>query len=377
MKILAVDIGTGTQDILLYESGSDIENGYKMILPSPTVIIQQKVNAATRDKKDILLYGVTMGGGPNSWAVKDHLAKGFKVFATPEAAKTFDDDLNVIRDMGITVISEDEASILSNEVLRIELYDFSFSRIEKAFSAFHVTLSDLSVIAVAVFDHGYAPAGMSDRTFRFNYLDEMIRTHNDLTAFAYRSDQIPKIMTRMQSVAKSARSVPFPLVVMDTAPAAVLGATFDTSFTTRERTLLANIGNGHTLAFRLGPSGIEGVFEHHTGAIDCDDFDLLIDDFAQGTLSNEKVHQDHGHGALIYQKDPLPMDHADFNLFLTGPRRYKFKTSRHRPHFAVPFGDMMLSGCFGLLAATADLFPNFAESIHDSLKVDHTNNSKY
>lgn len=38
-----------------------------------------------------------------------------------------------------------------------------------------------------------------------------------------------------------------------------------------------------------------------------------------------------------------------------------------RPYFAAPFGDMMIAGCFGLLAATAEILPDLAESIHRSL----------
>ena len=38
MKILTVDIGTGTQDIFLYDSNLDIENGFKLVLPSPQMI---------------------------------------------------------------------------------------------------------------------------------------------------------------------------------------------------------------------------------------------------------------------------------------------------------------------------------------------------
>ncbi len=36
-------------------------------------------------------------------------------------------------------------------------------------------------------------------------------------------------------------------------------------------------------------------------------------------------------------------------------------------HFAVPFGDMMMTGCFGLLAAVADVLPVLAEPIRSSL----------
>jgi len=33
MRILAVDIGTGTQDILLFDSSKRVENCVKMIMP--------------------------------------------------------------------------------------------------------------------------------------------------------------------------------------------------------------------------------------------------------------------------------------------------------------------------------------------------------
>jgi len=42
-------------------------------------------------------------------------------------------------------------------------------------------------------------------------------------------------------------------------------------------------------------------------------------------------------------------------------------SSTLRPYFAVPFGDMMIAGCFGLLAATADRIPELSEPILKSL----------
>jgi hypothetical protein len=38
------------------------------------------------------------------------------------------------------------------------------------------------------------------------------------------------------------------------------------------------------------------------------------------------------------------------------------------PYFATPFGDMMIAGCFGLLAATADVMPDLTETIYGSLR---------
>ena len=154
MKILAVDMGTGTQDILLFDSRVDVENSLKMVQPSPTMIAHRRIKAATRRKEPILLTGVTMGGGPSHWAAEGHLEAGLPVYATPDAARSFNDDLDVVTDFGVTVISEDEALKLGEDVVRLELKDFDFDSIEAAFRSFDVTLDDLDVIAAAVFDRG-------------------------------------------------------------------------------------------------------------------------------------------------------------------------------------------------------------------------------
>ena len=106
MKILTIDVGTGTQDIFLYDSRLDIENGYKLVLPSPTMMVRQQILAATKAERDIVLTGVTMGGGPCGWAVNGHIASGFRTFATPDAARTVNDDLNMIKEMGVILVSE-------------------------------------------------------------------------------------------------------------------------------------------------------------------------------------------------------------------------------------------------------------------------------
>ena len=69
MRILAVDIGTGTQDILLFDSSKLVENCVKMIMPSPTVLVAEHIARATACGQPILLIGVTMGGGPSKRAV--------------------------------------------------------------------------------------------------------------------------------------------------------------------------------------------------------------------------------------------------------------------------------------------------------------------
>lgn len=382
MQILTVDIGTGTQDIFLYDSRLDLENGFKLVAPSPTMIVHHRLKEATRQGQAVLLTGVTMGGGPSQWAAEAHIRAGYLLYATPEAARSFNDDLEAVKAMGIQIVSEDEAKRLPASIKHIEMRDFDFSSIVHAFEEFGVSLNKLSAVAVAVFDHGNAPPDISDRQFRFDYLDQHIRQTNRLSAFAYHAEEIPAIMTRLQAVADSAGGLDVPLVVMDTAPAAVLGATFDPWVAAQQRVLIANVGNFHTLAFRLRASepglyGIEGVFEHHTGLLDLPKLEALLHALADGSLKHADVFEQHGHGALIYDPMPFPLDKGALNVIVTGPRRNIFREADSRsqlarqtikPYFAVPFGDMMLAGCFGLLAATADLLPNFREPILNSLQ---------
>jgi uncharacterized protein (DUF1786 family) len=360
---LAVDIGTGTQDIFLFDSNLDLENGFKMVLPSPTMIVNRRLRQARQQRQAVVLSGVTMGGGPSGWAAEDHARAGLPIYATPDAARTFNDDLEKVHEMGITVISDDEVKNLAKVAQHIELRDFDFGAIQQAFNLFGVSLSGLSAVAVAVFDHGAAPAHVSDRKFRFDYLDERIRSENRLSAFAYPADQIPASMTRLQAVRASAADLGVPLVVMDTAPAAVLGAILDPLVAARPRALITNVGNFHTLAFRLGDGKIEGVFEHHTGFLTQAKLEGLLLALADGSLANSDVFDDMGHGALVYGERPLPLDDPSFNVIVTGPRRSMLRGSALKPYFAVPFGDMMIAGCFGLLAATADCLLELREPI--------------
>ncbi len=371
MQILTVDIGTGTQDIYLYDSQLDLENGFKLVLPSPTMLIHRQIKAATRLGASLLLTGKLMGGGPSAWAAKDHAKAGLPIYATPEAAQTIDDELDKVERLGIKLISADEALGLPASVLRLELKDFDFPLIAETFARFHVPLDNLAAICVAVFDHGHAPPGISDRQFRFDYLDGRLRAANTLSTFAFLSPEIPPIMTRLQAVATSAGKLNCPLIVMDTAPAAILGATFDPQAAARPRKIIVNLGNFHVIAFRLGPEGIEGVFEHHTGEIDRPKLEKYLRALANGSLKHTDIFDDMGHGALVYGQEPLELGKGDFDIIVTGPRRSLFTNSQFTnfltPYFAAPFGDMMLSGNFGLLAAAADLLPNLAEPIRTSL----------
>ncbi len=369
MKILCVDVGTGTQDILLHDTDLHPENGFKLVVPSPTMMVRRRLQAATRAGQPVLLTGLTMGGGPSHWAAEDHLKAGGTLYATPTAARSFNDDLDYLQEKGIQLVSEDEAAKLPDDVMRLTLRDFDFAAIGRALGEFGVGLNDLAAVAVAVFDHGNAPPDVSDRKFRFDYIAERLRHSRQLTTFAFAAPDIPPIMTRMQAVAASASDLDAPLLLMDTAPAAVAGALLDDGVGNgRSPLLVANVGNLHTLAFRLGADGVGGTFEHHTGFLDQPKLNGLLVALADGTLRNEDVYHDQGHGALIIDEQPHLLPDEGAGVIITGPRRSLMAGSPLRPYFATPFGDMMVAGCFGLLTAVAAKFPQFTEPIWASLQ---------
>src|SRR5689334_1562991 len=122
-------------------------------MPSPTALVAERVKQATADRADLFLTGVMMGGGPDQWAVEAHLREGLRVFATPDAARTFDDDLSRVEAMGVRVVDAHDAG---NGARRIEMRDFYAAELMGAMAAFGVSTA-FDAVAVAVFDHGAAP----------------------------------------------------------------------------------------------------------------------------------------------------------------------------------------------------------------------------
>lgn len=359
MRILAIDMGTGTQDILLFDTATSPENSIKLVMPSATEIAARQIRAAAG--RTLLLTGVTMGGGPVQWALEAHLRAGGTAFATPEAARTFDDDLAVVAGLGVAVVSDDEAAKL-HDVHRIILRDLDLASVRAAFAAFCVP-PEIDGLAIGCLDHGNAPPGFSDRLFRFNHLRTVVQAYNDLTAFAYLPDEVPEYLTRARSMLVSA-DVDVPTVFLDTGPAAALGALQDPRVAAHGEQVVLNLGNMHALGFYLSGTYIHALFEHHTGLLEPAQIDRMARELAQGTLSHEEVYAGNGHG-VFYADD----HHAAATPFVavTGPQRGKLRDSSLQPYFAAPHGDMMISGCFGLIRAFAERYPNATAEIDAAL----------
>lgn len=334
-----MDVGTGTQDILLYDPAKRLENCVKLVLPAPTVLVAQEIAGATATGRDVWLTGRIMGGGPSVGALRRHLERGRKVVATAQAAKTIRDNLDEVREMGVELVPDEADPPPEAVVLR--LTDVLKEKLAQALGVFGVRLPE--DWAVAVQDHGESLAG-SNRRFRFALWEEFLGGGGRLLDLLYA--EAPAVYTRMRAVQAELPGA----WVCDTGAAAIWGALCDPAAAARlgEGVTLLNVGNGHTVVAVVRGARITALCEHHTQkSLTPEKLRTLVARLQSGELTNAEVFDDGGHGAAVTP------DHVPPGPFVavTGPQRALAQDSGW--HFAVPGGDMMLSGCFGLVAARA------------------------
>jgi uncharacterized protein (DUF1786 family) len=117
--------------------------------------------------------------------------------------------------------------------------------------------------------------------------------------------------------------------------------------------VLVNIGNGHTVCLLALDGRVAGVFEHHTSCLDGPGLERRLRRWLAGDLESDEVRADHGHGAVL-APDAARQDVLGLPFIVTGPRRELLAGSELPAEFAAPHGDMMLTGCFGLLRALSE-----------------------
>jgi uncharacterized protein (DUF1786 family) len=334
IRILAIDVGAGTQDILVYEGDRTPENCVKLVMPSQTQVVGARIRRATGCGVPIFLAGTVMGGGASSEAIEAHLAAGLPVYAAPDPARTIHNDLDRVRKTGIQIVDEPPVGA---EI--IWLGDVDLPGIRAALERFEVSMP--SLFAIAAQDHGYLP-GAGRREFRYKFLEGVLSQGGDILNMVYRHP--PEYMTRMRAIKEQVPGA----ILMDTGAAAVLGILGDPSIARAVDTggaILINIGNMHTFGVALRGRRIYGLFEHHTGGITPQVLAHLVESLRDGTLTNEEVHEYGGHGAAF---DPAYQQAGPFEFIaITGPNR---RIARELDYYeAVPHGDMMLSGPYGLV----------------------------
>ncbi len=336
MRILAIDIGAGTQDILLFDSRQKIENCTTLVLPTPSKFFAEKLKAM---EGHVYIRGDTIGGGSLGRAILRHLQKGYRVVMEESAAYSIRNDLDEVKSMGIEVGTRPETdSFQEVEIREVDLHVF-----EEFLSRFGESLQ-VDVIAIAVQDHGVSPKEVSDRAFRFENMERMLRSDHRPETFHFLEDSIPDCYLRMRSAVKAVKRFSSARVlVMDTAFSAILGCLQETS----GPCLIVNAGNGHTIAALLIEKRIEGLYEHHTHELTPDKLEHDLRLFVRGELDGKKVFRENGHGAITLK--PLP---GVFPVIVTGPNRDLFRKTSFKFIYAAPGGNTMMTGPMGLVRAS-------------------------
>jgi uncharacterized protein (DUF1786 family) len=336
-SVLAIDIGAGTQDILLFDPAAEPENCVKLVLPSQTQVVGRRIREATTQRRAVHLAGPLMGGGASSDAVLAHIAAGLPLTASPSAALTLHNNIDRVRAMGVELADDPPAGA---DV--VVTGDLDLPALAAALAPFGISLPD--TIAVAVQDHGFRP-GSGNNEVRFEYLQGLLDGGGDLSRAIFAT--APAGMTRMSAVQSAVPGA----WVMDTGAAAVLGALFDPAVAAAaERTgaILVNFGNMHTFATLVKGRRLFGLFEHHTGGMSTGLAARLVALLQDGTLDVPRFHEQFdGHGAAL---DPSYREEGPFPFVaVTGPRRAIARPLGY--HEAAPHGDMMLAGPWGLVEA--------------------------
>ncbi|MEK6619366.1 MAG: DUF1786 domain-containing protein [Chloroflexota bacterium] len=332
-RILAIDIGAGTMDVLLHEPAQPMENAVQLVLPSATAIVGKRIEAARHAGQAVYLHGNLMGGYHTTNAVWRHLEAGLAVHATERAARTVHDNVDLLRQRGVRIVDEAPPGAVP-----IELRDLDLPRLEGALAAYDVTLPP--TVAVAAQDHGHSPT-YSNRLFRFEHWRRFLVPGSTLADHIW--ERPPEYMTRLVAIQEDVPGA----IVADTGPVAVLGALEDerVARAAERGACIVNVGNQHTLGLLVRGEELFGVMEHHTEAMTTPKLERLISRLVAGTVTHDEVFDDDGHGALVLD---AYRELAPFEVIaVTGPNRHLATPLGW--YFAVPHGAMMLSGCFGLV----------------------------
>src|SRR4030042_3040668 len=182
-SLLALDVGGGTQDLFLWDPGQPVENAVKMVLPAPTQVLARRLRRLTAQGRPVFLGGRLMGGGPLTQAVRGHLAQGLPLYASPQAALTFSDRLEMVQQWGAILTDSPPP-----DTVTLTLGDFGGGAWHSLLEAFEVPYP--THFAVAVQDHGFAPQE-SNRRVRFQYWEDFLRRGGLLAGLGFQDPPPP------------------------------------------------------------------------------------------------------------------------------------------------------------------------------------------
>lgn len=337
MRILAIDVGTGTQDIMIYDSEKELENSIKLVLPSPHLFISQQIRET---ENDLYFEGEIMGGGKIKNTLLEHMDKGYKVVMEEIPAKTIRDKISQVEALGIEIAdSEKEYKDFS----KISLRDINITKLAEFLLGYDLEF-DFDEIAIAVQDHGYNE-NMGDRDFRFEKIREKLNEAIRPEEFSFKGN-VPDYYTRMKAVERTLEKegIDKKPLLMDTKFASIAGMGYDEEALKLNSYIAIDIGNGHTTAASIENGKIQGIFEHHTSSLTPESLERYIKRLADGVITNKEVFEDHGHGAHVIN----PISKLE-KVMVSGPKRELIEKTNLDWHHACPGGDVMMTGTVGLI----------------------------
>ncbi|MFW6117797.1 MAG: DUF1786 family protein, partial [Thermoproteota archaeon] len=89
--------------------------------------------------------------------------------------------------------------------------------------------------------------------------------------------------------------------------------------------------------------------EHHTRMLNPQSIEKFLVPFADGKLTNREVFNDGGHG-MFFLTQPPGFSEIE-RVAVTGPNRQMLAKTSLPVHFAIPAGDVMMTGPMGLVEA--------------------------
>ena len=339
MRILAIDVGAGTQDIMIYDTQKELENSIKLVLPSPHMFISQKIREM---ENDIYFDGEIMGGGKIKNSLLEHIEKGYNVVMEENCARTIRDDISQVKSLGIEIA--DKTKEYKN-FRKITLRDINITRLARFLVMYDLEF-DFDEIAVAVQDHGYNE-NMSDRDFRFEKIREKLEKPLKAEELSF-TDDLPEYYSRMQAVRKTLvnEGIDKTPLLMDSKFASICGMCHDEKASELNSYIVIDIGNGHTTAASIENDRIQGIFEHHTSSLTGESLERYIKRLASGEITNREVFDDNGHGAHVIN----PIEKIE-KVIVSGPKRELIEKTSLDWHHATPGGDVMMTGTVGLIKA--------------------------
>jgi uncharacterized protein (DUF1786 family) len=106
------------------------------------------------------------------------------------------------------------------------------------------------------------------------------------------------------------------------------------------------VDNEHTTAASVAEDGtIVGLFEHHTSQLTPQTMRMYLEKLADGTITNQEVFEDGGHGAYVREMIKPKV------IVATGPRREKALKAGLDIRKASPLDDVYMVGPVGMIRA--------------------------